>query len=103
MRTPKAKLFYKQSRWRNHVRKQVLHDFGYRCVQCNVDLSNAGKHAQVHHEHHSCRHSAARFILFRTTRGLIAGFGEGWRPSVPSPARTPACRGSLPYRVVEVG
>jgi len=49
MSAPKSKQLYRTSRWRNRVRKQVLHDFGYRCVQCGADLSNAGKLAQVHH------------------------------------------------------
>jgi len=49
MRTPKAKLFYKQSRWINRVRKQAMYDGNYECAHCKCDLSNAGKQAQVHH------------------------------------------------------
>jgi len=48
MPAPKTRRFYKQPRW-DRVRKEALYLHKYRCARCKTDLSNAGKHAQVHH------------------------------------------------------
>jgi 5-methylcytosine-specific restriction enzyme A len=40
---------YESTRWRQRVRKQVLHNAGHQCARCGTDLSNAGKYAHVHH------------------------------------------------------
>jgi 5-methylcytosine-specific restriction endonuclease McrA len=41
--------FYRQARWINRVRKQVLLNANYQCARCHADLHNTGKHAHVHH------------------------------------------------------
>jgi 5-methylcytosine-specific restriction endonuclease McrA len=48
-RKPDTRQLYRTARWRHRVRKQVLHDRGYRCAHCKRDLRDAGKLAQVHH------------------------------------------------------
>src|SRR5262245_4803234 len=40
--------FYQSAAW-HRLRKQALHDAGWKCVRCGADLVGLGRAAHVHH------------------------------------------------------